>query len=133
MKDGIGKDRTREDHADVASQLYSAYALCNDARSLAAIIGEEGLSSRDQDYLRFGEEFERRLVNQGKHENRPIERTLEIAWNVLSLLPEEELTRVHPEFLKRFMPQPNLGGSVSIVSWEHKLDKNQFDSNKEDA
>ena len=115
MKDGIGKDRTREDHSDVASQLYSAYALCNDARSLAAIIGEEGLSSRDKDYMRFGEEFEKTLLNQGKNENRPIERTLELAWNTLSLLPEEELTRIHPEFLK-YMPQPQIGGPGTVVT-----------------
>ena len=57
MKDGIGKDRTREDHADVASQLYSAYAQYNAVKSLATIIGEEGLGSRDKDYLRFGERF----------------------------------------------------------------------------
>jgi len=103
MKDGIGKGRTREDHADVSSQLYAAYAQCNELRSLASIIGEEGLSQRDRAYLRFGDEFEQRFINQGKDENRTIEETLEIAWNILSLLPEEDLTRIHREFLDKYL------------------------------
>jgi V/A-type H+-transporting ATPase subunit B len=105
MKDGIGKGQTREDHADAASQLYAAYAQCNEIRSLSAIIGEEGLSSRDKDYLKFGEQFEKKFVNQGKEENRSIEQTLEIAWEVLSVLPEDELTRIHTEFLKKYLPK----------------------------
>ena len=104
MKDGIGKDRTREDHADVASQLYSAYAQFNAVKALATIIGEEGLASRDQEYLRFGDKFEKTLVNQGRDENRSVERTLDIAWETLSILPEEELIRVHTEFLEKYLP-----------------------------
>jgi V/A-type H+-transporting ATPase subunit B len=105
MKDGIGKGRTREDHADVASQLYAAYAQGNEIRSLAAIIGEEGLSSRDKDYLKFGKQFEKKFLNQDKKENRSIEQTLEIAWEILSILPEDELTRIHTEFLKKHFPK----------------------------
>ncbi len=105
MKDGIGKDRTREDHADVSSQLYSAYAQYNSVKSLATIIGEEGLSSRDRDYLHFGDAFERHLINQGQDENRSIEQTLQIAWDVLALLPEEELTRIHPEYMQKYYPK----------------------------
>jgi V/A-type H+-transporting ATPase subunit B len=105
MKDGIGKSRTREDHADVASQLYAAYAQCNEFRSLAAIIGEEGLSSRDRDYLKFGEQFERNFLNQGKEENRSIEQTLGLAWEALSVLPEDDLTRIHSEFLQKYFPK----------------------------
>ena len=105
MKDGIGKERTREDHADVASQLYSAYAQYNSVKSLATIIGEEGLGSRDKDYLNFGVRFERSLINQGRNENRPVERTLEIAWDALSLLPDEELTNVHPELISKYLPK----------------------------
>lgn len=105
MKDGIGKNRTREDHADVASQLYAAYAQCYEFRSLAAIIGEEGLSSRDRDYLKFGELFEKNFINQGIEENRSIEQTLELAWEVLSVLPEDELTRIHSEFLVNYFPK----------------------------
>lgn len=105
MKDGIGKDHTREDHADVASQLYAAYAQYNTVKSLATIIGEEGLASRDKDYLRFGDKFEKALINQGRDENRSIEETLTIAWDTLSILPDEEMTRIHPEFLERYFPK----------------------------
>jgi len=105
MKDGIGKERTREDHADVASQLYAAYAQCNEIRALATIIGEEGLSSRDRDYLKFGEQFERRFISQRKDENRTIEKTLEIAWDLLSILPEDELTRIHPNLIEKYLPR----------------------------
>ena len=102
MKDGIGKDITREDHADVASQLYSAYAQYNAVKSLATIIGEDGLGSRDKDYLRFGERFDKNMINQGRNENRSIEQTLTIAWDTLSTLPDDELTRVHPEFIEKY-------------------------------
>ncbi|OYT44576.1 V-type ATP synthase subunit B [Candidatus Bathyarchaeota archaeon] len=103
MKDGIGEGRTREDHADVSSQLYAAYAQCNELRSLASIIGEEGLSQRDRAYLRFGDEFEQRFINQGEDENRTIEETLEIAWDILSILPEEDLTRIRRKFLDKYL------------------------------
>ena len=103
MKDGIGEGKTREDHADVSSQLYAAYAQCNEIRSLASIIGEEALSQRDRAYLRFGDEFEMKFINQETEENRTIERTLEIAWDLLSMLPEEELTRIHREYLDRYL------------------------------
>ncbi len=103
MKDGIGEGKTREDHADVASQLYAAYAECNDLRSLASIMGEEALSQRDRAYLRFGDEFEMRFINQGVDEDRPIEKTLEIAWDLLSILPREELTRIHREYLDKYL------------------------------
>lgn len=108
MKDGIGKGSTREDHADVASQLYSAYAQYNAVRSLATIIGEEGLVSRDKDYLAFGGKFEKTLINQGKNDNRSIEQTLQLAWETLALLPDEELTRVHPELIEKYFPKKPL-------------------------
>jgi V/A-type H+-transporting ATPase subunit B len=105
MKDGIGKSQTREDHADVASQLYAAYAQCIEMRSLASIIGEESLSSRDKDYLKFGEQFEQKFLKQNKQENRTIEQTLELSWEILSILPEDELTRIHTEYLKKYYPK----------------------------
>ena len=105
MKDGIGKNLTREDQADVASQLYSAYAQYNAVKSLVTIIGEEGLGSRDKEYLHFGERFEHNMINQGINENRPIEKTLSIAWDMLSVLPDEELTSIHPEFIKKYLPR----------------------------
>jgi V/A-type H+-transporting ATPase subunit B len=105
MKDGIGKDSTREDHANVASQLYSAYAQYNSVKSLVTIIGEEGLGQRDKEYLRFGETFEKTLINQGKNENRSIEQTLSIAWDALSMLPDEELTSIKPEYIQKYYPK----------------------------
>jgi len=106
MKDGIGKDRTREDHDNVSSQLYAAYAQYNSVKSLVTIIGEEGLGSRDKDYLHFGEYFEKHLIKQGKTENRPIEETLQIAWEALSLLPVEELTAIKPEYIQKYYKKP---------------------------
>ncbi len=103
MKDGIGKNNTREDHADVASQLYVAYTQCTELRSLASIIGEEGLSQRDRAYLSFGEGFESKFVKQGETEKREVEKTLSIAWDLLSSLPEEELTRIHKEYLDKYL------------------------------
>ena len=94
MKDGIGKNRTRDDHPRWGAQLYAAYAKTQDVRALASVIGEEELSEVDQKYLKFGRAFEREFVNQSFTENRSIERTLEIGWKLLSMLPKKELTRV---------------------------------------
>jgi V/A-type H+-transporting ATPase subunit B len=94
MKDGIGAGQTRNDHPAVSNQLYAAYAHVQEIRSLAAVIGEEELSEVDKQYLAFGEAFERRFIRQGQHESRTVEETLERGWEVLSLLPREELTRV---------------------------------------
>ena len=105
MKDGIGKGSTREDHANVSSQLYAAYAQYNSVKSLVTIIGEEGLGSRDKEYLRFGERFEKTFINQGRNENRSIEETLSLAWDALSDLPEEELTSIKPEYIEKYLPK----------------------------
>ncbi len=94
MKDGIGKGHTREDHPHWGAQLYAAYAKTQDVRALASVIGEEELTEVDQKYLRFGRAFEHEFVNQGFTENRSIEKTLEIGWELLSMLPTSELTRV---------------------------------------
>jgi len=104
MKDGIGPKMTREDHKDVASQLFAAYSKVKQLRNLASIIGEEELSDGDKRYLRFGEQFEQRFLAQGEFENRSILQTLEIGWQVLSELPREELLRVKPEFIERYLP-----------------------------
>jgi len=105
MKDGIGPDSTRKDHADVSNQLYMAYADGVKARGLSRIIGEVGLSDRERNYLKFAEEFEMKFINQGMYENRPIERTLEIAWDLLSVLPENELIRIGESHIKEFHPR----------------------------
>ncbi|MCL2256674.1 MAG: V-type ATP synthase subunit B [Candidatus Bathyarchaeota archaeon] len=102
MKDGIGKGSTREDHDNVSSQLYAAYAQYNAAKSLVTIIGEEGLGNRDKDYLHFGEYFEQHLIKQEHTENRSIEETLQIAWDALSLLATEELTAIKPEYIEKY-------------------------------
>lgn len=102
MKDGIGEGRTRADHGHLSAQLYAAYAHVQDVRSLASVIGEEELSTIDQQYLKFGRAFEQDLVNQQPTENRTIEETLNIGWRLLSILPETELTRVSPDEIKQY-------------------------------
>ena len=105
MKDGIGDGMTREDHAQVASQLFAAYSKVKSIRNLAAIIGEEELSELDRSYLRFGEKLESEFLAQGEHEERTIEQTLDLGWKVLSVLPREELTRIKPEFIQKYLPE----------------------------
>ena len=102
MKDGIGKGRTRDDHPRWGAQLYAGYAKTQDIRALASVIGEEELSEVDQKYLKFGRAFEREFVNQAFTENRTIERTLEIGWKLLSMLPKGELTRVTLDEIKQY-------------------------------
>jgi len=102
MREGIGPGKTREDHASVSNQLYAAYAKAQDLRSLAAVVGEESLSEIDRKYLVFGDAFERKFLSQGFYENRTIEETLELAWEVLSILPEDELTNIKEEYLKKY-------------------------------
>jgi V/A-type H+-transporting ATPase subunit B len=97
MKDGIGEGHTRADHGHLSAQLYAAYAHVQDVRSLASVIGEEELSSIDQEYLQFGDAFEQKFINQGETENRSIDETLSIGWRLLSRLPQKELTRVTAE------------------------------------
>ncbi len=107
MKDGIGKGHTREDHSHLSAQLYAAFAHVQDIRSLASVIGEEELSSIDQLYLKFGRTFEQDFVNQATTENRSIQRTLEIGWQLLSILPAQELTRLSPEEIKLYHKDQN--------------------------
>lgn len=102
MKDGIGAGYTREDHQDLANQLFSSYAHVGDARALASVIGEDELSPIDKKYLRFGREFENRFIAQRKDENRSIETTLNLGWELLSILPREELDRVDTKILDKY-------------------------------
>jgi V/A-type H+-transporting ATPase subunit B len=97
MKDGIGPGLTRADHAHLSAQLYASYAHVQGVRSLASIIGEEELTAVDRQYLEFGNGFERTFIRQDIAEHRNIEETLDIGWRVLSVLPQEELTRVSEE------------------------------------
>jgi V/A-type H+-transporting ATPase subunit B len=102
MKDGIGKGHTRADHAHLSAQLYASYAHVQDVRSLASVIGEEELTSVDQQYLKFGTAFEREFVAQQSSEDRTIERTLGIGWKTLSNLPREELLRVQDDEIEQY-------------------------------
>ena len=99
MKDGIGKGFTREDHQALANQLFASYAKVMDARSLSSVIGEEELSAVDKKYIQFGRLFEQRFVKQGRNDNRTIEQSLDLGWELLSHLPKSELDRVDDETL----------------------------------
>lgn len=105
MKDGIGAGYTREDHQDLANQLFSSYAHVGEARALASVIGEDELSPIDKKYLKFGALFEQEFVSQGLHENRSIEFTLNKGWELLSILPREELDRVNTKILDKYYPK----------------------------
>lgn len=102
MKDGIGEKYTREDHQDVANQLFSSYARVGEARDLASVIGEEELSPTDKKYLEFGTAFEQQFVAQGQNENRSMEETLSIGWQLLHILPKEELDRIDTRLLEKY-------------------------------
>lgn len=102
MKDGIGAKYTREDHQDVANQLFSSYARVGEARDLASVIGEDELSPVDKKYLAFGTAFEQEFVGQGRNENRTIEETLDIGWRLLHILPREELDRIDTKILEKY-------------------------------
>ncbi len=102
MKDGIGKDDTREDHPRVAAQLYALYARALETRNLASIIGADELSERDKRFLRFADAFDQRFVGQGEAENRSIEATLNLAWELMSSFPRDTLTRMSETDLAKY-------------------------------
>ena len=103
LKDkGIGEDKTREDHADLLNQLYACYAKGKEAKELAVILGEQALSDLDRLYLKFSEKFEEEFVSQGEREERGIQETLNIGWNILKMIPERELKRVREGFIKKY-------------------------------
>jgi len=107
MNQGIGKGRTREDHRGVADQLYSSYAQGRDLRALSAIVGEAALTETDRQYLRIADRFEKEFVSQGKYQDRTIDETLGIGWDILSLLPPNELKRIKKELIdKYYVKQP---------------------------
>ncbi|MBW2989151.1 V-type ATP synthase subunit B [Candidatus Woesearchaeota archaeon] len=111
MKNGIGKGKTREDHANLSDQLYAAYAQGIELRDLVAVIGRESLSELDLKYLEFADRFEDRFVRQGYDENRTIEITMSIAWDLLGELPESELKRIKEEFIKKYLPKKEAAGT----------------------
>ena len=106
LKDkGIGKGKTREDHADTMNQLFAAYARGKEAKDLAVILGEAALTDLDKKFAAFADEFEDRYVRQGFEENRSIEETLDLGWDLLRLLPRGELKRIRQEFLDKYLPK----------------------------
>jgi len=107
LKDeGIGAGKTREDHADTMNQLYAAYARGKEAKELAAILGEAALSETDKVFSDFADEFEDRYLRQGEEEDRTIVETLELGWELLSMLPRVELKRIRDEYLDKYLPEP---------------------------
>ena len=118
MKDGIGKDYTREDHQDVANQLFSSYARVQDARALASVIGEDELSDTDKIYLVFGKEFEERFIKQDSDENRDIFKTLSIGWQLLGLIPRSELDRIDTKILDKYYVPTSINSDNEIVAVE---------------
>ena len=105
MNLGIGKGHTREDHKKVSDQLYAAYAEGNDLRGLVAIVGKDALSERDRMFLEFADLFEDRFVRQGLYEDRSIEETLDLGWELLATLPEEQLVRIDRELIQKYHPK----------------------------
>ncbi|MBU4179096.1 MAG: V-type ATP synthase subunit B, partial [Actinobacteria bacterium] len=117
MNQGIGEGKTRGDHRGVADQLYAYYAEGVDLRRLVAIIGEEALSEEDQLYLKFADQFEESFLNQAD-ENRDIEETLEIGWNLLSILPSSVIKRIKPENIEKYYP-----GEVEVPGEETEAEE----------
>ncbi|GBC75533.1 V-type ATP synthase beta chain [archaeon HR06] len=102
MRDGVGEGKTRADHMEVSNQLYDAYARATELRALVEIVGKAGLTPVDLKYLKFGDLFEQRFLSQGYDENRDLEKTLSLAWEVLSCLPEGELTKIKEKYVKEY-------------------------------
>jgi V/A-type H+-transporting ATPase subunit B len=110
LKDkGIGKGKTREDHASTMNQLYAAYTSGREAKELSAILGESALSETDKAFARFAEEFDAKYVNQGYYNNRGIEETLDLGWELLKLIPRSELKRIDTKLLDKYLPLDDKG------------------------
>ncbi|RLE14251.1 V-type ATP synthase subunit B [Candidatus Aerophobetes bacterium] len=102
MDEAVGEGKTREDHRELSNQLYATYARGMEIRELALVMGEATLSDMDRRYLRFADEFERRFVKQGEHEERSVEETLDLGWELLSLMPRSELKRIRDEYISKY-------------------------------
>ncbi len=102
MKDAIGKDTTREDHADVSSQLIASYSNALDVRDLVSIVGEDSLNNDQRSLLKFADAFENKFINQGLEEERTFEDTFSIAWEILSKLDKNQLSRIHQEYIDKY-------------------------------
>jgi V/A-type H+-transporting ATPase subunit B len=108
LKDkGVGKGKTREDHASTMNQLFAAYARGKDAKELMTILGEAALTEVDKKYALFADEFEKRYVSQGYETNRSIQETLDLGWELLTILPQNELKRIKPDMIEKYWPIKN--------------------------
>ena len=111
LKDkGIGKEKTREDHADTMNQIYAGYTAGKEAKELSVILGESALSEADKAFAKFSDQFESKYVDQGYYTNRSIEETLNLGWDLLSILPRTELKRIRDEFLDKYLPKQEVKG-----------------------
>ena len=111
LKDkGIGEGKTREDHANTMNQLFAAYARGKEAKELMVVLGESALTEVDRLYAKFADEFENRYISQGYDTDRDIEETLDIGWELLSILPKSELKRIKDEYIEKYMKTPNEEG-----------------------
>ncbi len=110
MKDSIGEGFTREDHPDIANQLFASYSKVQEVRALASVIGEDELSEIDKRYMDFGKAFEGRFIKQLHDENRDMDKTLELGWTLISGLPREELDRIKPDILDKYYDEKGSGG-----------------------
>lgn len=115
MNDGIGAGKTREDHANISNQLYAAYSYVRKVETLASIIGENELSEKDKKYLDFGNAFEERYIKQGIYEERGIEASLDLAWELISLLPRDELIRVTERQIEKYYRQEKERIEASVL------------------
>lgn len=102
MKDGIGEGYTRKDHEDLMNQLFESYSRVQEVRSLSQIVGEDDLSDTDKKFLEFGEKFEKEFLSQDQYQNRELEESLDIGWQILKVLPVTELHRISPEMKEKF-------------------------------
>lgn len=105
MKDGIGEGYTREDHQDLANQLFAAYSRVQEVRDLSQIMGEDDLSETDKKYMEFGRAFESQFLSQGFYENRTIIESLDLGWKLLTILPKTELNRLSPQLIDKYLPK----------------------------
>ena len=104
LKDkGIGKEKTREDHADLMNQLFAAYARGKEAKELAVILGEGALTEEDKAFAKFADVFEDRYIRQGEYENRTVKETLELGWELLTLIPAKELKRIRDAYIEKYL------------------------------
>jgi V/A-type H+-transporting ATPase subunit B len=113
LKDkGIGKGKTREDHADLFNQLFAAYARGKEAQELAVVLGEAALTPMDRTYLEFADRFEREYISQAADEDRPVDATLDLGWRLLAPFPATELKRVRPEYLEKYHRAGTTGAAL---------------------